>query len=130
MTGRPLDVPAPGGAPLWLGITTAPDEACARRLAEQAVSLGLAACAQLEPVQSVYRWQGQVEQATEWRVTFKCAPSAWAPLEAWVLAEHPYELPQWYGVAACAASDAYRAWVAGETATHSGLPSLPGSQAG
>jgi periplasmic divalent cation tolerance protein len=44
-----------------LVLTTLPDEAGARELAQALVQARLAACVQLREVHSVYRWQGKVE---------------------------------------------------------------------
>ena len=47
--------------------TTLPDRAAAERLAATLVEERWAACAQVVgPVESTYRWQGEVERATEW----------------------------------------------------------------
>ena len=43
--------------------TTTDAEELAKRLAQEAISRRLAACVQIVPVESVYRWQGKVEFA-------------------------------------------------------------------
>lgn len=91
--------------------TTFPDkpraEACARRLLEA----GLAACVQIDgPLTSVYRWQGRVEQAEEWRCTCKTTPEAAAACAAALAADHPYDLPEVL-VARVEGSAAYARWV-------------------
>ena len=43
--------------------TSVDTEDLARSMSKQAVSLGLAACVQIVPIESVYRWKGTVETA-------------------------------------------------------------------
>lgn len=82
-------------------------EACGRRLVEGRA----AACVQIDgPVASVYRWRQAIEEAQEWRMTCKTAPSAEAACVAAIQAAHDYELPQ-VTIASVSATPAYAAWV-------------------
>lgn len=71
---------------------TFPDEATADRIARMLIEEGLCACAnRLPAVTSIYRWQGEIEQANEVAALFKCADG---PAAAGRIAElHPYDLP-------------------------------------
>ena len=81
--------------------------ACARRLVEGR----LAACVQIEgPVTSVYRWQGAVELAEEFRCICKTSVAGAAACAAAMLAAHDYETPELIAVTVHA-SPAYSAWV-------------------
>lgn len=106
--------------------TTFPDrlraEACARRLLEE----GLAACVQIDgPVTSVYRWQGRIECAEEWRCTCKTTPAAAPACAAALVADHPYDLPEVL-VARVEGGDAYGRWVAdGVTTMPAAVPPPP-----
>jgi periplasmic divalent cation tolerance protein len=82
----------------------------AQMLARSIVGQRLAACAQIDAIESIYHWQGQVQQEAEFRVSFKTLPAYRAALEAAIQAEHPYELPQVLAVEA-EASATYAAWV-------------------
>jgi periplasmic divalent cation tolerance protein len=91
---------------------TCPDSAIARRLAREAVDRSLAACANLLPsVESIYRWQGQVEQAEEILVLFKCQRHGFDALRAFLTENHPYEIPEVIGVEIGAGNSEYLAWV-------------------
>lgn len=95
--------------------TTFPDAATANACAEKLVGAGHAACAQVEgPVTSVYRWEGRVERAEEWRLVCKTSRAVGNACRAALLAAHPYDLPQlvWQE---CGASGAYADWVARST---------------
>ncbi len=85
-------------------------EECARRL----IAERLAACVQIDgPVTSIYRWQGAVETAEEFRCTCKTSPARALACEAAILAAHDYATPELI-VTAVEASPAYAAWVRAE----------------
>jgi len=82
-------------------------EACAARLVADRV----AACVQIDgPLTSVYRWQGRVETAQEWRCTCKTTSSRAGACRATILGLHDYQTPEILEAPATAAP-AYAAWV-------------------
>lgn len=96
---------------MLLAFTTVATEADAQRLADAAVSARLAVCVQIDaPIRSTYRWQGQLEHATEFRLTFKCLPARLPALEQHVLAHHPYDTPEWVVVRAERVGEKYLSW--------------------
>lgn len=98
--------------------TTVAQRADAERLAADAVARGLAACVQIDgPIVSHYRWEGRVERAEEYRLAFKCVASRLGPLETFVLAEHPYETPEWLVVHAERVGEKYLSWANANTTT-------------
>ena len=58
-------------------VTTVEKAEDARRLSRDAVESRLAACAQLEPIESTYFWDGALEDAREIRITFKTRAGLW-----------------------------------------------------
>ena len=91
--------------------TTLPDRDAARRIGTRAVEARLAACAQVTgPVQSVYRWRGDVQEAEEWRCSLKTIGAAWPALATFLRGEHPYELPE-IVVAPLDGTAEYLAWI-------------------
>lgn len=97
-------------ATMMVAWTTVGSAETAAALAKGAVTARLAACAQVDgPVQSTYGWQGTVETATEWRVTFKTTPARLPELTTWVHTHHPYDTPQWLCTPA-SSSPAYTQW--------------------
>ncbi|MDR0479059.1 MAG: divalent-cation tolerance protein CutA [Burkholderiaceae bacterium] len=79
--------------PLCLVLTTVATDEDARCLARAMVEQRLAACAQINPIDSVYRWNGALHCELEWRVLFKTTEAARPALQAALRAAHPYELP-------------------------------------
>jgi periplasmic divalent cation tolerance protein len=95
---------------------TCPDTASAERIADALVGESLAACVNLLPaVTSVYRWQGQVERASEIQLLIKTTAGRLEALGARVAELHPYELPELIAVEARAGLPAYLDWVAAQT---------------
>jgi len=81
--------------------------ALARALVEQR----LAACAQVSAIESVYRWQGAVQEEPEWRVLVKTTDARYAAVEAAIRALHSYELPAIHALGFEQIEPAYAAWV-------------------
>lgn len=72
---------------------------------------GLAACVNLlGPCQSIYRWQGKVEAATEHRALFKTTPQLARELADRIAGLHSYDLPA-IEIWPAAAGDAVAGWV-------------------
>jgi periplasmic divalent cation tolerance protein len=81
--------------PILLVLTNLPDSESARSLACRLVQSRLAACVNLMPgVQSIYHWQGVVEQATEVTLLIKTTQRQYHQLEQEIVANHPYEVPE------------------------------------
>ena len=96
---------------LWIGWTSVEREDDAQRLARQAVERHLAACVQVDgPLQSFYWWNGSLEQAREYRLTFKFIASSREALQHWLRDAHPYENPEWVALPAQSVAPAYLAW--------------------
>ncbi len=92
--------------------TTCPDPVCAERLAQALVRDGLAACVNILPaMQSVYRWQGNIETATERLLIIKSTTDRYRAIQECILALHPYELPEIIAVPIREGLPPYLAWL-------------------
>lgn len=95
---------------------TFPDWPTAERIAAQLVEEQLAACCNLLPaMQSIYRWEGAVQQAEEVAMLVKTTPSTAGAAMARIAALHPYENPAILRLPVEDAHPAFAAWVAAET---------------
>jgi periplasmic divalent cation tolerance protein len=95
--------------------TFASDEE-ARRIARTLVEERLAACANiLGACQSVYRWQGEIEQSEEVAALFKTREEQAATLIARLAELHSYDVPAAVVWPISKAWPAYSSWVAEET---------------
>ena len=94
-------------------LVTAPDLKIARALAKAALQAKLIACANLVPkIESHYWWQGKIESGAEILLILKTQKSKLAALEKLVLAQHPYDTPEFLVLPLVAGSKKYLDWLA------------------
>jgi len=92
--------------------TTTSSEEEARRIAAALVERRLAACVQvLGPVESRYRWQGEVGTAREWLCLAKTEASRYPELEATIGELHSYDEPELIATPIVAGSKGYLDWL-------------------
>src|SRR3954471_2790624 len=97
--------------------TATPTRAAALRLAESAISAGLAAGGQVTgPVASFFWHEGKFGQGEEWTVSFKTTAARYPDLEAHLIAHHEWTNPEVTAVPLSRASSAYMEWVERVTA--------------
>ncbi|MDZ4263591.1 MAG: divalent-cation tolerance protein CutA [Pseudomonadota bacterium] len=93
-------------------LSTCPDIASARTIATAVVEQGLAACVNIVPgVESIYQWQGAIEQSNELLLIIKTQTECYAALEQMILTLHPYELPEIIAVPLTTGLPAYLSWI-------------------
>ena len=84
----------------------------ARRIARAIVEERLAACANiLGPCHSIYRWQGEIEEAGEVAAIFKTAADKADALIARISELHSYDVPAAVVWPIASASEPYAQWV-------------------
>lgn len=97
-------------------LLTAPDALAAEHLARALIEERLAACVNVVPgVRSFYRWEGQVQDDTEFLLVVKTQAERVGTLAARVDELHPYDLPEILELPASGGSGAYLHWVLTET---------------
>jgi periplasmic divalent cation tolerance protein len=107
-------------------LTTAPGPDEAASLARTLVDERLVACATLIPaVQSIYRWQGEVESSTETLLLIKTATDRLPALEARLHELHAYQVPEFLVLDVESGSHAYLEWLQASVKTPAGAG--PGS---
>ncbi len=95
-----------------LVICNCPDQTVADTLATALVTAGLAACVNvLAPCTSIYRWEGQIERATEIPLLIKSTEAAYPALEASIQRLHPYDVPEIVMIPLTQGLPAYFAWL-------------------
>jgi periplasmic divalent cation tolerance protein len=101
--------------PTLLVLTNCPDEESANAMALALVEERLATCVSILPrVQSIYRWQGTVESATEIPLFIKSTATNYPALEAAIRDRHPYKVPEIIALAVERGLPAYLDWVTTE----------------
>lgn len=85
----------------------------ARVLAHALIERKLAACANIIPqVESIYRWKGAVESATEWLIIVKTTAEAFDRIRQAIGELHPYEVPECIELVITEGTEAYLNWIA------------------
>ena len=93
-------------------LTTMPEVRSARKMADRLVRKKLAACVSVLPgVSSIYHWQDKIEKAQEVQLLIKTSTARWKDLQKFVLAEHPYDLPELVALPVTAGSKKYLSWI-------------------
>ena len=100
-------------------VTNMPDRDSAQRMAHLLIERHAAACVSImSECNSVYRWEGKVEEANEVPLLIKTTRAAYKRAEELIRSHHPYELPEIIAVSVVAGLPAYLNWVVGEVSSH------------
>ncbi len=96
--------------------TTAPSKELAQALARALVDERLAACVQVAgPIESIYRWQGTIETASEWHCFAKTRVELLPDVEATIRRLHTYTEPEVIATPIVGGSASYLNWLERET---------------
>lgn len=97
---------------ILLAFSTFPDVETARRIARQLVRENFAACANIIPaIESIYRWQGKMEEGNETLVLFKTSAVRFAAFQEKLKSLHPYDVPEIIACPVDRALPEYLRWV-------------------
>ncbi len=95
-----------------LVLTTAGSLDEARKIARVLVEQRLAACVNIvAPVDSIYRWEGKVEEAQEWLLLIKTTGAAFERVRDAIQQLHSYHLPECICFSIENGSPAYLNWI-------------------
>jgi periplasmic divalent cation tolerance protein len=93
-------------------LTTLPADADGAAFGRVLVDERLAACVNLLPaMESIYRWEGQIERESERQVIIKTSRERVAALWDRVRELHPYEVPEFLVLPIADGNEAYLRWV-------------------
>lgn len=95
-----------------VGLSTCPNEATARRIAEALVNERLATCVnRVSGVASTYFWDGRLQDDAEILLIIKTTAARQAKLAARLKVLHPYELPELVILPVSGGNEQYLQWV-------------------
>jgi periplasmic divalent cation tolerance protein len=104
-------------------LTTVGAKEEARAIADALVERRLAACVNiLGPIESVFRWKGEVDFANEYQLLIKTTDAAFEAVRAAIKELHSYELPECIKISIAGGSPAYLDWVGQSVAPVKGEP--------
>ena len=78
-----------------LAVTTVSDQNQASALLDRVLKQRLAACVSVQTVVSHYCWEGEQRRDQECQLLFKTSDDQIDALRDLVLAQHPYDCPEW-----------------------------------
>jgi periplasmic divalent cation tolerance protein len=94
-------------------LTTAGSQEEGRKIAHALVERRLAACVNVvAQMESVYRWQGKIEEAQEWLLLIKTTGAAFGAVRDAIKELHSYELPECICLPIEDGSSEYLEWIA------------------
>ncbi|WP_232897220.1 divalent-cation tolerance protein CutA [Pontibaca salina] len=94
-----------------VGTTVASREE-ARKIASACVEQGLAACAHIDEIESVFFWNDAVQNAAEYRVFLKTAGASYDQVEKLIASLHSYDEPAIFSLPITQGSESYLRWIA------------------
>jgi len=96
----------------FIALTTCPNNDIATQLAQAVVEKQLAACVNIVPgIQSVYQWQGKIENDSEFLLMMKTNRDKIESLQTYILEQHPYEITEFITLNIESGSAAYLDWI-------------------
>ncbi len=93
-------------------VTTVATRDDAQRIATALVERRLAACVQISQIESVYAWQGALQQEREFRIVAKTVADRYHDVEQAIRELHDYDLPAIFALPVAAVFEPYAQWVA------------------
>lgn len=95
-----------------LVMTTASSSQEAERIALRLLQAQLVACVQTMPIQSYYTWEGQSHQEPEYLLLIKGRAANFDQIQACILANHSYKVPEIIQIPILTGSPNYLEWMA------------------
>jgi periplasmic divalent cation tolerance protein len=93
-------------------LTTCGSKEEAEKIAQALVERRLAACVNMVPaIESVYRWEGKVESATEWLLLIKTTAGRFEAVREAIREMHSYDLPECIMISIEGGSPEYLKWI-------------------
>ncbi|MHA2407488.1 MAG: divalent-cation tolerance protein CutA [Candidatus Ranarchaeia archaeon] len=100
-----------GGQILKVVLTTLEKKSDALKIAKKLVEVNLAACVQMIPIQSIYRWKENIEDAKEIILIIKTSNQKLSKLVEILEREHPYDVPEIISIDPSMVGEKYLSWL-------------------
>lgn len=94
-----------------LVLVTAASESEGNKIARALLNEKLAACVSMTPVNSIYTWQGKINNDREWQLSIKTNLNLFTELAQKIKALHSYEVPEIIAIPIVAGFQPYLNWI-------------------
>jgi periplasmic divalent cation tolerance protein len=95
-----------------LVLTTTASLEEARRIARALVESRMAACVNIIPkIESIYRWEGKVEEAQEYQLLIKTTAEGFSAVRDAIQQLHSYDVPECIAISVEEGSSSYLKWI-------------------
>jgi len=92
-------------------LSTCEGRKAAQKIAQDIVGRRLAACVNIMPVTSYYRWKGKIKTDREYLMIAKTRSQVFARLKRRILALHTYQLPEIVSLRIAGGNERYLDWI-------------------
>ena len=83
----------------------------AKKIAKKLVEAKKAACIHIEPIESIYFWEGKVIEDREYRLVIKIKKELYKEVETFIKNLHSYSIPQIIALEVKESLKEYKDWV-------------------
>ena len=92
-------------------LTTTDSKSEAEKIAKALIEDRLAACVQIEHIESIYRWDGKIVQEGEYLLRIKSIDGMYEQIESKIKDIHSYDIPQIIQIPIERGYDGYLRWI-------------------
>lgn len=96
-------------------ITTTKDKKEAKKIAKGLLKKELCACVSLFEIESLYRWNGKIEDENEYLVEIKTSDKNYKKVEKFIKKQHSYKTPQIVAIKLDKIEKRYKKWLKKES---------------
>ncbi len=100
--------------PFCIVTTTTDRQELAKQIADALLTQQLAACIQILPIESHYRWEGDVAESKEFLLQIKTKTALFPKIEKLLLSLHTYTTPEIIVTPITDGNQAYLSWINAE----------------
>ncbi len=91
--------------------TTCPDQPTCQTIIKELFDLHLAACVQVQEIQSHYIWEGKIQHEKELLLNIKTLSKHFQTIQNLICKLHPYEVPEIIQIPILKGSPPYLQWI-------------------
>jgi len=96
-------------------LSTYPNQKSVKKIANELVKSNLVACVNVTKINSIYRWQGKIENTSEYLAIFKTQQKNLKKLKLKIKENHPYKVPEIMELQVNSINEPYMKWLISST---------------